>query len=107
MNVYKHVTPLIVILLLTVVFVGVVTIHPTMGTTALSAPEGAALRYKGVAYLCLRTKRVRFCRFPLVAQRLEEHGSQLRLRARYAVSLQAVHQTPFFLTLTRPPLTPR
>jgi hypothetical protein len=44
MNVYRQVTPLIVILLLTVLFVGVVTIHPTM-------VEGAALKYKGVAYL--------------------------------------------------------
>jgi hypothetical protein len=50
MNVYKRVTPLIIILLLTVVFVGVVTIHATIGTATSSPVEGAALKYKGVAY---------------------------------------------------------
>ena len=51
MNVYRYVTPLIVILLLTVLFVGVVTIHPTIGTAAPFPLEGAALKCKGVAYL--------------------------------------------------------
>jgi hypothetical protein len=51
MNVHRHVTPLIVILLLTVLFVGVVTIHPPIGTGGPVLLEGAALKYKGVAYL--------------------------------------------------------
>ncbi|MEI7827529.1 MAG: hypothetical protein WCI87_07045 [Euryarchaeota archaeon] len=50
-NVYRHVVPSIVILLLTVLFVGVVTIHPTIHTAAPFPLEGAALKYRGVAYL--------------------------------------------------------
>jgi hypothetical protein len=49
MNVYRHVTPLIVILLLTVLFVGVVTIHLTIATAAPSPLEEGALKYRGVA----------------------------------------------------------
>jgi hypothetical protein len=51
MNVYRYVTPLIVILLLTVLFVGVVTIHTTIDTAAPFLLDGPALNYKGVAYL--------------------------------------------------------
>jgi hypothetical protein len=51
MNVYRRVTPLIVVLQLTVLFVGVVTIHPTIGTAAPFPLEGAALKYKGFNYL--------------------------------------------------------
>jgi len=50
MNVYKHVTPVIVILLLTVLFVGVVAIHPTIDTAAPFPLEGAAPKYRGIAY---------------------------------------------------------
>ncbi len=50
MSVCKHVTPLIVILLLTVLFVGVVTIHPTIPTAAPYPLEGAALKYQGISY---------------------------------------------------------
>jgi hypothetical protein len=50
MNVYRHVTPLIVILLLTVLFVGVVTIHPTTGKAAPVLHAGGALKYKGITY---------------------------------------------------------
>jgi hypothetical protein len=49
MNVYRYVTPLIGVLLLTVLFVGVVTIHPTIATAAPSPLEGVALKYKGIA----------------------------------------------------------
>ena len=51
MNVYRYVTPLTVILLLTVVFVGVVTIHPAIDASAPSPLEGVALKYKGVNYV--------------------------------------------------------
>ena len=51
MNVYRRVTPLIVVLLLTVLFVGVVTIHPTISTAAPFPLEGTALKYKGVNYV--------------------------------------------------------
>jgi hypothetical protein len=51
MNVYRRVTPLIVVLLLTVLFVGVVTAHPTIDTAAPFPLEGAALKYKGITYL--------------------------------------------------------
>jgi hypothetical protein len=50
MKIYKQVTPVIVILLTTVLFVGVVTIHSK--DAAASCPiAGAALKYKGVAYV--------------------------------------------------------
>jgi hypothetical protein len=51
MNVYRHVTPLIVILLLTVLFVGVVTIHSTIDTAASFPLEGGALKYRGFDYV--------------------------------------------------------
>jgi hypothetical protein len=50
MNVYRYVTPVIVILLLTILFVGVVTINQTIDTTASFPLEGAALKYKGIVY---------------------------------------------------------
>ena len=50
MNVYKHVTPLIVILLLAALFVGVATIHPTIHTATPYPLEGAALQYQGISY---------------------------------------------------------
>jgi len=49
MKVYRRVTPLIVILLLTTLFVGVVTIHSTIPTAAAPV-KGTAMQYKGVAY---------------------------------------------------------
>ena len=49
MIVCKHVTPLIVILLLTVLFVGVVTTHPTIHTASATV-GGTGLQYKGISY---------------------------------------------------------
>ena len=51
MNVYRYVTPLIVILLLTVLFIGVVTIHSTICASASDPLEGASLKYRGFNYI--------------------------------------------------------
>ena len=83
MNVYRYVTPLIVILLLTVLFVGVVTIHQTIDTTASFPLEGASMKYKGVTYVSYAPNGYAFCHFQVVAQRFKEHGSQLRRRDRF------------------------
>jgi len=50
MNVYKHVTPLIVIILLAALLVGVATIHPTIHTATPYPVKGATMKYKGISY---------------------------------------------------------
>jgi hypothetical protein len=50
MNVYRRLTPIIVLLLLTVLFVSVITIRSTTDGPIWSSLEGGALKFKGMDY---------------------------------------------------------
>ncbi len=104
MNVYRHVIPSIVILLLTVLFVGVVTIHPTIHTAAPFPLEGAALKYRGVAYLSYAPNEYASAGSNLSLNAVKNTGANY-VSVLVTQYLSNNTSNTIFLALTRPPPT--